>query len=85
MRRLMLTGAAGLLLTLGAIGAANAENPNVPSFSPYAIMAYDSGPAPTAAPVEHRSAAVAAAYGDAALPNGNVPSFSPYVLVPEAK
>jgi hypothetical protein len=40
MRNLLVAGAAGVLLTMGA-GAAYASNPNVPNWSPYAIMAYD--------------------------------------------
>lgn len=39
MRNLLIAGAAGLLLTMGA-GAAYAENPNAPTWSPYAIMGY---------------------------------------------
>ena len=45
MRNLLVAGAAGLLLTMGA-GAAYASNPNVPNWSPYTIMAYQpNGPA----------------------------------------
>jgi hypothetical protein len=36
-----IAGAAGLLLMMGA-GAAYASNPNVPNWSPYAVMAYES-------------------------------------------
>jgi hypothetical protein len=44
MRNSLVAGAAGLLLTMG--GAAYASNPNVPNWSPYAIMAYEpNGPA----------------------------------------
>jgi hypothetical protein len=42
MRNLLLAGTAGLLLTFGAAGAANAANPNVPASSPYALT--DVGP-----------------------------------------
>jgi hypothetical protein len=42
MRNLLLAGTAGLLLSVGAIGAASAANPNVPTSSPYAIQ--DVGP-----------------------------------------
>jgi hypothetical protein len=37
MRNLVMTGAAGLFLALGAAGA-QAANPNVPTFSPYTLM-----------------------------------------------
>jgi hypothetical protein len=46
MRNLLLAGTAGLLLSVGAAGAANAANPNVPGWSPYSIMAYDAPPPP---------------------------------------
>jgi hypothetical protein len=41
MRNLFFAGTAGLMLACGAIGVANAANPNVPSSSPYAIMGFD--------------------------------------------
>jgi hypothetical protein len=85
MRNLLVAGTAtGLFLALA--GAAYAANPNVPSFSPYAIMAYDAAPAPQAmAPLgEHRAASIDT-YGAAPVsaPNTNVPSFSPYAIVPQ--
>ena len=85
MRNVLMCGTAGLLLTFGAVGVANAENPNVPSYSPYAIMAYDASPAPMVPVVEHRTAYEGGGYGDSNLPNGNVPSYSPYALVPPGK
>ncbi|WP_158816726.1 hypothetical protein [Methylocapsa sp. S129] len=38
MRNLLLAGTAGLFLTIGAVGAANAANPNVPTYSPYTLL-----------------------------------------------
>jgi hypothetical protein len=40
MRVISLFGATAIALTLGAV-AARADNPNVPRWSPYAIMGYD--------------------------------------------
>ena len=37
MRNLLFAGTAGLLLVVGAAGAANANNPNVPTWSPLSI------------------------------------------------
>jgi hypothetical protein len=37
MRNVLLAGTAGLFLALGAVGAANANNPNVPVWSPLSI------------------------------------------------
>ena len=85
MRNMVMAGTAGLLLSFGAVSAANAENPNVPSYSPYAIMAYDASPMPTAPMVEHRAADPSGGYGASTLPNGNVPSYSPYAIMPQGK
>jgi hypothetical protein len=41
MRNLFAAAIAAGLLSLGAIGAADAANPNVPTWSPYAIGDYD--------------------------------------------
>jgi hypothetical protein len=46
MQNILLAGTAGVFL---AVGAASAANPNVPSWSPYAIMGFDSA-APTSNP-----------------------------------
>lgn len=43
MRGILAIGTAGLLSVLGAAGAADAANPNVPANSPYAVMGYDAG------------------------------------------
>jgi hypothetical protein len=87
MGRLLALGTIGIYFALGTL-AARADNPNVPSFSPYAIMAYN--PAAQSAPVsmepvrfEHRSAAVESA--PPPVLNGNVPSFSPYAIVPQGQ
>jgi hypothetical protein len=47
MRNGFMAGAAGLILMVGAVGVANAaeQNPNVPNWSPYAIIGFGgSGP-----------------------------------------
>jgi hypothetical protein len=56
MRNLLLAGTAGLLVTLGAAGAGNAAqpNPNVPSWSPYAIGAYEGAPQTSSRLPAHR-------------------------------
>jgi hypothetical protein len=47
MSRIVLIGTLGTFLALGAlVDSAFAANPNVPSYSPYAIMAFDVAPAP---------------------------------------
>jgi hypothetical protein len=38
MRNALMARTTGLLIVLGAAGAANAANPNVPIYSPYALM-----------------------------------------------
>jgi hypothetical protein len=51
MGRILLIGTFGTFVALSAlVDSACAANPNVPSYSPYAIMAYDVAPAPQ--PVE---------------------------------
>jgi hypothetical protein len=45
MRNLLAAGTAGLFLVFGAAGGvAHAQNPNVPSWSPYSIVGYDAAP-----------------------------------------
>jgi hypothetical protein len=61
MRNLLLAGTAGLLVILGAAGVANAANPNVPSWSPYAAMGYQ-GDAPEMDPKDGRAAYVDPGY-----------------------
>jgi len=41
MKNRFIAGAAAACLAAGAAGSANAANPNVPSFSPYALMNVD--------------------------------------------
>ncbi len=85
MRTMLLIGTAGTFIAVGAIGnAAQAANPNVPSYSPYALM--DVGPTPAPAPAmgEHRAAYLAPA-ADAATANSNVPSYSPYAIMPQGR
>jgi hypothetical protein len=87
MRNLILAGmATGLLLSLA--GAAQAENPNVPSYSPYALIGPDDSawaapPAMAPAMREHRASFVDNGPVNAA--NGNVPSYSPYAIMPQAQ
>ena len=58
MRNLVVAGTLGLFFALGASSdMANAGNPNVPSWSPYAIMGAAPQAAPTHAPVIERRAA----------------------------
>jgi hypothetical protein len=56
MRNILIAGAAGLLFTMGAVGVANATqpNPNVASWSPYAIGAYGGPPQSMAHRSTHR-------------------------------
>ena len=83
MGKMLVLGTAAATLAFGAVGAAHAANPNVYSWSPYTIMAYDAGP-PVPPITEHRAAVVEPGYGAAAAaPNGNVPSWSPYTLAPQ--
>ena len=85
MRKMMLlTGAA---LALGVIaGAAQAANPNVPSYSPYALMDVAPSAMPSLGMGENRAAYVDTGYSAAAAnsANTNVPSYSPYAIMPQA-
>jgi hypothetical protein len=91
MRAMLMAGTAGLLLAFGAAGAANATNPNVPTWSPYAIMAYDAAPAPQATgysgTTESRAAYLDGAYhaNSPATPNSNVPTWSAYSIMPQGQ
>jgi len=59
MRNMLVIGTAAAALALGAVSdAANASNPNVPSWSPYAIMDAPSAGAPAPATPESRAAFV---------------------------
>lgn len=62
MRNALLAAAAGLSLSVGAIGAAGAANPNVPSWSPYAVMGYAAAPANPRAMTERRAAQTGAGF-----------------------
>jgi hypothetical protein len=88
MRKMLLIGTAGTFIALGAINnAAQAANPNVPSYSPYALM--DVGPMAAPAPVmgEQRAAYLAPGNGVEAggVANTNVPSYSPYAIMPQGR
>ena len=61
MRNLLVLGTAAAALAFGAVNdAANASNPNVPSWSPYAIIGYGAAPRTIALRpmIERRAAAV---------------------------
>lgn len=62
------------------VGNAFADNPNVPSWSPYALMTIDVPPLHASAGMaEHRAAS-----GQSA-PNDNAPTWSPYTMTPQAQ
>lgn len=88
MRKMLLIGTAGALIALGAISnAAQAANPNVPSYSPYTLMDVGSPAAPEPAMGEHRAAYLAPANGseEPGVANTNVPSYSPYAIMPQGR
>jgi hypothetical protein len=97
MRKMLLVGTVGMFAALCAINAAEAANPNVPSYSPYAVMGYDDAatsapwmygnPGPQPGMTEHRASFVEGGNNDnsTGLPNGNVPSYSPYAIMPQAR
>jgi hypothetical protein len=85
MRTMLLIGTTGTFIALGAISnAAQAANPNVPSYSPYALMDVAPSAAPEPAMGEHRSAYLAPA-NEAMTANSNVPSYSPYAIMPQGR
>jgi hypothetical protein len=62
------------------IGNAFADNPNVPSWSPYALMPIDVPPVHARSGMaENRASSVQAA------PNANAPTWSPYTVTPQAQ
>ena len=62
------------------IGNAFADNPNVPSWSPYALMTIDVPPVHSSAAIaERRAGSIQAA------PNAAAPSWSPYTMTPDAQ
>jgi hypothetical protein len=85
MRKVLLIGT---VAALGAVaGAAYAANPNVPSYSPYALMDVAPSAMPAFGMGENRAAYVDVGYGAAAAnpTNTNVPSYSPYAIMPQAQ
>jgi hypothetical protein len=84
MRNLFLVGT---ILALGLVGgAAVAANPNVPGYSPYALM--DVAPAEAgsmfaSAPVMSETRAGYVDNRSAYAANPNVPSYSPYAIMPK--
>ena len=84
MRKMFLIGTAA---ALGAVsGVAHAANPNVPSYSPYALMDVAPSGTPALGMGENRAAYVDVGNGAAAAitANANVPSYSPYAIMPQA-
>ena len=83
MRKMMLLTSTAIALSVA--GAAYAANPNVPSYSPYALMdVAPSGP-PALAMGENRAAFVDTGYAAASPANTNVPSYSPYAIAPQGR
>ena len=80
MRYTLAIGTAALSLALGA-SAACADNPNVPSWSPYALVPANASP-PSTYPHETRAAIIESS--SATVPNGIAPAWSPYALAPQA-
>jgi hypothetical protein len=84
MAKMLVFASIGMIATLTAISGAYADNPSVPSWSPYAIMGYDAAPPAAssrmetfrAAQVDRRNAT------DATVPNTNVPNWTPYAIMP---
>ena len=82
MRKMMLLTSTAIALSVA--GAAYAANPNVPSYSPYALMdVVASGP--VLAMGENRAAFVDTGYAAASPANTNVPSYSPYAIAPQGR
>ncbi|WP_158813650.1 hypothetical protein [Methylocapsa sp. S129] len=52
MRNVLLAGTAGLFVSLAVAGAANAANPNTPTWSPYTLM-YVPGSVPEVTPTSN--------------------------------
>jgi hypothetical protein len=77
----------GTILSLGLIGsAAVAANPNVPSYSPYALMDVappEAGSMFAPAPAMSETRAGYVDNGTAYVANPNVPSYSPYAIMPK--
>ena len=67
-------------------GVAYAANPNVPSYSPYALMDVAPSGTPALGINENRAAYVDVGNGAAVAitANANVPSYSPYAIMPQA-
>jgi hypothetical protein len=84
MGKMLAIGTVGTLVALGALSsAAQAANPNVPSYSPYALLDVGGVATPEPAMAEHRAAFTAPVTGGVA--NTNVPSYSPYAIMPQAQ
>jgi hypothetical protein len=84
MTKMLLIASMGMTAALGAVSGAYADNPSVPSWSPYAIMGYGAAPPAASSRMEtHRAAQVDRGHAnDATAPNTNVPSWTPYAIMP---
>jgi hypothetical protein len=84
MTKISLIAALGIITTLGAVSGAYADNPSVPSWSPYAIMDYDATlPSGSFRMEAHLAAQVDRDYAsDTTVPNTNVPTWTPYAILP---
>jgi hypothetical protein len=84
MIKMLLIAPMGMIAILGAASGAYADNPSVPSWSPYAIMDYGAAP-PSASSqmVAHLAAHVDRGNASSTtVPNTNVPTWTPYTIVP---
>jgi hypothetical protein len=85
MTKIFLIASLGMITTLGVVSGAYADNPSVPSWSPYAIMDYDATPPSGSSRMEaHLSAAQVDRdhAADTTVPNTNVPPWTPYTILP---
>jgi hypothetical protein len=84
MRKILAIGTLALTVALGA-GAAYADNPNVPSWSPYSLVQVSQPAAPSMfANPNFGMTETRAAYVDTG-PNTNVPSWSAYSIMPQGR
>ena len=84
MTKIFLIASLGMITTLVAVSGAYADNPSVPSWSPYAILDYDATPSSGSSRREaHLAAQVDRGHaGDTTVPNTNVPTWTPYAILP---
>jgi hypothetical protein len=84
MIKILLIASLGMITTLGAVSGAYADNPSVPSWSPYAIMDYDAAPPSASSRMEAHLAAQVDRdpASNTTVPNTNVPTWMPYAILP---